>query len=306
MRRPVPIGGRPIYHATDYRRAILAELQALGLLQRDLARALDRSEGWLSLVLSGRKSLDPQMVDAVGELLGLDASALRYLGALVDLENPSRFARTAAWASVQAIQQQIAALKTDESYVALYESWYVQAVSELARCEGFRSDPVWIASVLQPEITVEQAEYALTCLLGLGLLAPDGEGGLATAQPSSFTPSIVPEGPISQAIVRMSEDVALLARDAVRSAQSNERHRSASIIALPEGAIEELIASLQDMERRLIAEAEGDGGPRSRVYLLSLNLFPVSLYTDSAALAPQSIEVTSQGPAQLMLPETTE
>lgn len=276
---------RPLYQATNFRRAILAELEAKQLLQRDLAHVLGRSEAWLSLVLSGRKSLDPEMVDPVAEFFGLDAAAIEYLGALVDLENPSRFARAAAWASVQATQTQLASLHMGDEYVALYEHWYIQAVSELVRCEGFRPNPEWIAAALQPTIPVAQAEDALTCLLRLGMIEPDGRGGLrASAQADSWTPSIVQAGAIANAVARMGDEVAVLARDAVHATKVNERHRGSAVFTLPEGVIEEMIASLQAMERRVITDAERAHGKRNRVYLLSIHLFPVSLYTDSEEL----------------------
>lgn len=270
----------PLYDATDYRRAITATLAARGLLQRSLAQALERSEGWLSLVLSGQRVLDPDLVDGIAAFLGFDPDRSLYFSALVDLDSRSPRTKRAAWSTVQATQRQRSAAQFTEDIARAYASWYVAAITELARCDGFRADPAWIASTLQPQVSVAEAEAALMLLVRLGQLVPDDEGGL---RPGSeiWSASELPPGPISEAIARLHRDALGIAVDAIDTARYNERHNGTVIFAISEERYAAFLAQLRELERQLVSAATEPGDDPNRVYLLSLQLFPVSGYTDT-------------------------
>jgi uncharacterized protein (TIGR02147 family) len=270
-----------MYQTTDYRKAISAELEARQLLRRELAQALGRSESWLSLMFKGERPLDPELVEGVAGFLALDLEETAYLGALVDLENRSPRARRAAWATIHTIQRQRAATHLSEDIVTIYASWYTMAIGELARCEDFRPDPTWIAATLQPPITVEQAEEALTRLVRLGMLVPDERGGLRQSEVDGWSPTDLPPGPISEACARFHEDALRLAQQAVRGARHNERHVSGLVLAIPEGRYKAVVTALRELERHLVLEAEQDEAQPNRVYVLGMQIFPVSLYSDS-------------------------
>jgi uncharacterized protein (TIGR02147 family) len=271
-----------LYQTTDYKLAIVRELQARGLYHRDLARALGRSDGWLSLALRGDRPLPPSLVDAVAAFLGLDAEETAYLGALVELASQSPRARRAAWVTVAAIQRQRAAADLTEDVAAAFASWYVAAIAELARCDGFRPDPQWIARTLHPPICAEQAEEALTRLIRLGLLLPDEVGGLRPG-PETWSQSDLPEGPISEAAATLHRSAMQLGQDAIEAFRFNERHHSSMVLAIPEARFAAVQGLLRELERQLALEASDEPGaaPPNRVYLFGLQLFPVSLYTDA-------------------------
>jgi uncharacterized protein (TIGR02147 family) len=271
-----------LYQTTDYKQAIARELQARRLYHRDLARALDRSEGWLSLALRGDRPLPASLVDQVASFLGLDPEETAYLGALVELASPSPRARRVAWATVAAIQRQRAAADLTEDVAAAFASWYVAAIAELARCEGFRPDPQWIARTLEPSITEQQAEAALTRLIRLGLLLPDEVGGLRPG-PETWSPSDLPEGPISEAAAALHRSALRLGHDAIEVFRFNERHHSSMVLAIPESRFAAVQGRLRELERQLAQEASQDepGPAPNRVFLFGLQLFPVSRYTDA-------------------------
>ncbi len=187
------------FDTTDYRQFLTRALERRGLQQQDLAREVGRTGGWLSLVLSGQRNLDPALVDDLVRALRLSDEEATYFAALVDLESRSPRARRTAWATVQATQRHHATAAFHEDVARAYAHWYIRAVAELAACEGFRPEPRWIARTLEPPITVDQAEEALRALLRLGMLVPDDAGGLRPGQELTWSPSDLPEGEISRA-----------------------------------------------------------------------------------------------------------
>ena len=274
-----------LYETTDFRKVMARALSERGIKHRDFARALSRSDAWLSLVLAGRRRFDPELTETVAQQLGLDPDASAYFAALVDLDNPSARARSAAWATVHATQRQRSAATFSEDVAALFSRWYVAAIEELARCAEFRAEPRWIAGVLVPAISVEQAEEALTLLVRLGRLRPDERGSLSPNDQHTWSPSDLPQGPISDAVILFHRDALRLADAAIAGARFNERHLSGMVFALSETHQQKIIAMLRDLERQIaLAALEGQQAGASRVYLLGVQLFPVSLYTDSESL----------------------
>jgi uncharacterized protein (TIGR02147 family) len=106
--------------------------------------------------------------------LGLDEDDARCFAALVDREHGATLsARRRANAALAAARAFHAARRLDDLTCRLFGEWYLQAIAELARCEGFRPDPEWIADVLRPRIAPADAESAIDTLCELGLLVRD-------------------------------------------------------------------------------------------------------------------------------------
>lgn len=273
-----------VLESTDYRRALVAAIASQGRLQRDVAREVGRSEGWLSNILNGQRRLDPGHVDELAAALALSAEESRYLAALVDLESPSSRVRDAAWSVVAAAQRQRAAGRFTEDIASAFAAWHVGAIANLARCEGFRPDAEWIAATLDPPIAKTQAQDAVTLLVRLGLLLPDGAGGLC-AGPVTWSPSDLPPGPVSVAAAELHQSALRLAQDALHTARFNERHCSSTTLAIPEAKLPVFLAKLQELERQMLGDlGEASVEPPNRVYLLGIQLFPVSRYTDADPL----------------------
>ena len=271
-----------LYDTTDYRRVILDALEARGLTRRDLASHIERSGSWMSMALSGQRPLDPELVPAVAEFLSFDARATTYLAALVDLESPSPRARRTAWATVEATQahRRSVAGVTDD-VVKVHTRWYYPAIVELARCDGWRADPRWIAATLVPRITEAQAAEALTTLVRIKHLVPDAERELAPGNEAVWTGSVIPKGPLSEAMAEQHRVHTDLAARAIRGFRSNERTLSTVTMAIGEEHYALLRARLHELEREIVLFATEAQSDANRVYQLGIQLFPVSDYSDA-------------------------
>lgn len=267
---------------TDYRRFLVDAIAELGRTRRDLAQQVGLSESMVSQVLSGQRRLNPAQAESLAQYLGLDARDRHYLAALVDLENDSPRARRLAWSTIQAHQRRRALEQPNEEASTALSDWYVGAVMELATCEGFRPDARWIAATLTPSITEEQAAEALRMLLTRGLLEPDEERGLRPAQPELATGATADPGAQSLASAALHAQAAQLSLDSLAKSRPSERHISTMVFALPEERWAELVSRLRELESELmhLITAEGTERP-NRVYVLGVQLFPVSLFTDT-------------------------
>jgi uncharacterized protein (TIGR02147 family) len=265
---------------TDWRSLVKLRLQERGGLRRELAQRLGRSEGWLSLVLSGARSLDPELVPPLVSALELDAETAAYFAALVDLQNPSERARRTAFAAVQAKQRQRASPELRQEGLVAISRWYIPVILELASCEGFRMDPAWVAAILCPPIPEAEAQEALTALVRLGLLVLDAAGAVVVAQDIIF-PSVVPGGEQSEIAASLHRRTMELGAEAFQTARNSERHHGTISMALSEAQFERIKARLREVEQELVLLASEDTGSQDRVYQLQFQLFPLSLYTDS-------------------------
>lgn len=273
-----------LFDTTDYREWLSETLTERNRSRRDLAKAVGRSPAWASQVLSGERTLDPDLVDPIAKFLRLTAEETSYLAALLDLESRSPRARRSAWATVQAVWRHRASPDLSEEYHRHISTWYVGAVLELSSCDGFRPDPAWIGRTLVPAITTEQAEEALTTLVRLGMLIPDEQRGLVRVDAHVVSPPGLDHLEAGYAARRMHASYLAIASDAMFSAHWTERRVSQAVMALSEETTPKMLSRLAEIEQELIQLSIDQTGTPNRLYSLAFQLVPLSHYTDSTHL----------------------
>lgn len=290
----------------DYRRFIAEALKARGMQQRDLADALGRAPSAISLMLSGQRSLDPELVEPIAAALRLGADEAGYFAALVDLESRSPRARRNAWATVAATQRHRAEAGLSVALAAAAERPSFATIVELASCDGFRPEAAWIAGTLLPPITVEEAQEALATAVTLGLLVPNDEGGLSRAADTdvAWSPSEVKSAPQARSTAELHRAAMALAAGCFERSRHNERHVSTTVFRVTEEQFARIRARLREVEREIVVIASESAEPANRVYQLSVQLFPVTLFSDSTA--DHSMLVSNQGDPPDIEPDTTE
>ncbi|MCB9677168.1 MAG: TIGR02147 family protein [Alphaproteobacteria bacterium] len=210
---------------TDYRRFVIDALDRMKRTRKELAEALELSEAMLSQILSRKRKLRATLVPQLADFFDLDEQGRQTLAALVDLDNESARARRTAWATVSARQRYLAQDRPSDDMLELMSTWYIAAAYELAACEGFRPDPFWIASTINPPISEEQAQHALQTLLRSGLLQPDARGDLRPVE-QVWSEHELPSGPRSEAMLKLQRDTWRLAQESYDRFRINERHNS--------------------------------------------------------------------------------
>ena len=174
-----------IYSFVDYRAYLVAWVDAgAGRPSfRTLARKAGCSPALLSAVTHGQRGLAPGTATALAAAMELTGDHLEYFLKLIAYEQAeSRAARALAYERLVAIRTYRRARGLADSAWLIFTRWYIPAVAELTRCEGFRADSQWIASTLRPPITPEQAEEALEVLFAAGMLRREASGAHTLAE----------------------------------------------------------------------------------------------------------------------------
>lgn len=267
------------YDATDWRSFVERVLEGRELTQRELAKRLDLSEGQVSMMLSGRRPMDPARVDGFAEVLGLDAEARVWFEALVDLESRSQRSRRAALATVTSRLQQRASPDPAADVHDAIANWPFEVLTELVSCEGFRPDPRWIAQTITPPISEDEARRTLQLAMRLGRVAVDDQGRWTITDVR--TDSVLPKARAAASALQRKGFAELAAIAMFRPA--NERHDGSVTMAVSEERADRILARLRELEQELVQLAIDDPGPRNRVLHLGIQLFPVSEYTDTDA-----------------------
>lgn len=240
---------------------------------RAFARKAGQSSPSLLLsVLQGKRNLTPVTTEAFLKVLGLDAEAAEFFGALVALdqaETPQ--IRAAAWDRVRATKRFREGRQLDGDAVQYLSRWYIPAIREFAACRGFRPEPAWLAARMRPRVTADQAQEALDVLFSLGMLVRSDDG-VQAAEGSLVTPHEV------AGMAALNYHVGMLdrAREALLKTPPKERHFCAVTVSIPAMLMPDLKRELDLMQERLLERCDGAEGPRQLVYQINLNIFPLT------------------------------
>jgi uncharacterized protein (TIGR02147 family) len=134
---------------------------------RMLARKVGVSNGFLSKVLSGKKTLSSDLATKLGHNLQMDELQKDQLKAALDL-----FRLPQKAIEISALEEYELAPASTEWILS---KWYITAVLDLVTCEDFKESADWIASRL--EISSTQANDALIILEKVGLIIRDENSG---------------------------------------------------------------------------------------------------------------------------------
>jgi uncharacterized protein (TIGR02147 family) len=267
-----------IYGYLDYRqflRDLYVERKANGssFSYRAFSRRAGlRSTNYLRLVMQGQRNLTPQMAVRFARGFGLDKVEVDYFCELVAYtqaktaeERNRAFDRLAKYRQFRTVHQLSAA---QASY---HSSWYMPAIRELAARADFRSDPAWIARMLEPPISTAEAKKALGLLIELGLLVRDDSGRLRQAK-ELVTTGI---GPLGHQIVNYHRVMLARASEALDRIAREEREISSVTLCVSHDTLLRLKDRIREFRRELLQIAELEGEPE-RVVQINFQLFPLS------------------------------
>lgn len=267
-----------VFTYLDYREALRAlyahkKAHEYGFSHRAFSRRAGlKSVNFLKLVMDGERNLSAEVAVRFASALGLDAGQSDYFCALVEY-NQARTTRERSVAYAQLVRHkpERAMRELDAQHAAYHEHWYVPAIRELAVRADFRAEPAWVARMLEPGITVAQAEKALEVLVALGLLSADESGQLRPVD-AHVTTGLRPLG---HQIADYHRAMIARAGDAIDLFPRDEREIASLTLCIDEALLPELKQKLQAFRRELMTFAEASG-QRGRVVQVNFQLFPLS------------------------------
>ena len=235
-------------------------------------RVGQKSPSLLADIVSRRRNLTPELIEAFVPVLGLRADAARFFGLLVELDQAdSADRRNDAFGQIAATRRFREARQIEGDSFRYLSNWYIPAVRELARRPDFCPEPGWVSRTLNPTITPAQARTALEVLHSLGMLV-EQEDGWAQAEGAVTTPSEV----VGLAVHNYHHGMLQLAQEAITRHRPQDRHFMAVTVCIPEALMPRLKDELNAMTERLLDLCDGASGEAERVYQIHLHTFPLS------------------------------
>ena len=236
------------------------------------------SKSALANVLSGARNPRSGTLDAFARAMGLSPSERNYLGLLVELAAAQDVqTRQAVMSRILAKEQykqvRLAESEPEAAVFRYLEHWYLPATRELAMLPEFRADAAWVASMLQPPISEDQAAEALDTLFELDFLRWKDDGGV---EPRDVRFGTEPETNHAAVMRFYQQEIPELLRK-LRGDVPDEQHLGTLTVCLDPELMPELKARLTNLVQQIAAmgDTPGTDGPR-RVYQLTVQLQPLS------------------------------
>ncbi|MGZ3769153.1 MAG: TIGR02147 family protein [Bdellovibrio sp.] len=158
-----------------------------------------------------------------------------------------------------------------EAQYHFFSNWYFVPIRELVNFPNFKEDPKWIAEMVVPPITPEQAKVALKTLQQLGMLERNAEGKLVQSHNHVATPNEVASSSLAQChremMNRASESIDTIAREA--------RDISFVTVGTSLSNVKRIKELIQKFRVEVVELVQKDQSCEA-VYQLNLQLFPIA------------------------------
>ncbi len=248
---------------------------------RGLSADVGCSVSQLSRVMNATRDLSEPHAEALATRIGVSAAERAYFLDLVEYEQGLTLAtRREALDRVMVVRRFREARRITDRTYALLSRWYYADIAELARCDGFRADPVWIAQQLVPSITPDQAAEAIEALLDLGLLVRDGES-IVAADGIWTTEHEV--GVLSSVAAAHQHRMMLdRAKDAIDGVPRAQRDLSTTTLPVSDALMTDIKLRIAQFQMEIMSLVAQDQRPRTHVVQLGVQLFPLSRPPDEA------------------------
>ena len=235
-----------------------------------------RSPSLLLLVTKGDRNITANTLPGFIKALSLDEEEASFFRLLVELDAADvAEERTAIFQRIAATQRFRAAHPIEGESFRYLSRWYIPAVRELALCAGFQADAEWIAGIVRPAITREEAQEALDTLQALGMLAVADDGAVTVADATLATPHEV----VGTAVHNYHQGMLARSSDAITAFRPFERHLGAVTVAVPAARVPALKAAVTEFQERFLDLCDGMEEDSTCVYQMNLQLFPLSTAT---------------------------
>lgn len=295
-----------LYAFVDWRAYVRAWLCAggRGRTRTRLAKAIECSAAHVTHLLSPapekQRDLAEPLLSRLIRHLGLDADADEFFRLLVQLSQAepgaAEFERLRA--RLDAIRRFRHAHRVALAQLELFARWERVALLALAESRNCSSDPAWLAGVLRPRISLQEAQRSIDLLTGLGLVTVETQDRL---RPTNALIVMDDDTPDTAERVRearrkaghaMTTWMLKRAASALTEFSPEERYFNAGTALVPESRLPELRRMFQRWQAEWIElcarpdqpdldEQSGAETSRARVYRLNLQFFPLSDWVEA-------------------------
>lgn len=242
---------------------------------RSFARmAGSTSPNLLQLITARKLNISSSQLATLAKSLGLDSNEEKYLETIVAFDHAKTHQEKDKYFQRILITREYKSVKTIEKKQYDYFShWYNPVVRELVTSKQYPGDPVWIAERIVPKITLGKVKKSIELLETLGLIrrTDDSQQWICVERTIS-TPSEV----LSMAVVKYSQDVIMLAKEAVERFSATERDIRSITVGLSQEGFAELKKRMESFWKEILAFADTQECT-DQVMQVNMQLFPLSV-----------------------------
>jgi uncharacterized protein (TIGR02147 family) len=265
-----------VFDYLDYRDFLRARYQSRkrenpAFSYRYIASRIGLDSGTITRILKGERNLDPEMAGVLAKVFHLNDFEKEYFQALVlfcQAKNPME--KNLFLEKVLRLRG--SKVKTlEERQYEFYRKWYLPALRELLNFFPYDGNPQKLARALRPSITPQEAREAVKLLQDLGLVEPDGKGGLR------LTEKLITSGDAIRAVFihNLQVSMAELGARALFDAGPHERDFSGLTLSLSPKGFQDIKDMIKVFRRDVLERARRDADVE-RVYQVNFQFFPLS------------------------------
>jgi uncharacterized protein (TIGR02147 family) len=235
-------------------------------------RAGFAAPNFVQLVITGRRNLSSASIPKVARGLSLKAKEREYFECLVLMNQAdSHDERNHYYQKLTAIRAAGPVKKLEKASFDYFANWYYPVLREVATWGNGRMTAGEIAALLQPPVTVKEAERALAALTDLGLLERDEQGRWRHCDAAVST------GPELRSLVLANyhREMIRMAGESLERYPPEERDITSLTVSVRGGSMDRLKAKIAAFRRELLDLACQEEEP-GQVVQINFQAFPVS------------------------------
>jgi uncharacterized protein (TIGR02147 family) len=233
------------------------------------------NKGFLYNIINGTKPLSDQSVYKVIFALKLKGVEKQYFETLVRYNRAKDTSQRSRYhAELERIRceepRTFCAYQLENEQFGIHSCWYHSVVRSLLDLYRFKGDFLWLAQMVHPPITENQAHQSVLFLEQLGLVRKNSEGYYEITNKTITTGTQK-----KKAILNFHYETLDLARKALHEVSIDKRNVSGLTLGISENMYHRMCNEIQLFQERLLALAEQDHDATS-VYQMNFHFFPLS------------------------------
>lgn len=223
-------------------------------------------------VVEGRRNLTERTTESFIKGLGLSEVDANYFRTLVHYnQTDNEQEKTLILERLRGLRRKVKQQLIPKNLYRYYSNWYYPAIRELACIIDWKDDFTFLADLLEPPISEQQAREALSYLSENGFIHKTIDGRYEQSDPAITTGSEV----ISDAIRKFNETLAHKGAESVENFPPTERDVRAIVAGISRKSYLLIKEEIRDFFSRTIRIVDDDKDA-DRVYSLNVQLFPLS------------------------------
>ncbi len=242
---------------------------------RNFARlAGSTSPNLLQLITAKKLNISNAQLSSLAKSLGLDSNEEKYLETIVSFDHAKTHQEKDKYFQRILATREYKSVKTIEKKQYDYFShWYNPVIRELVTSAVYPDDPAWIAERIIPKITLGKVKKSIDLLDSLLLIkrSKDKKKWMVTERTIS-TPAEV----LSMAVVKYSQDIISLGKEAVERFKASDRDIRSITIGLSANGFLELKKRMELFWKEILAFADTQE-QTEQVMQVNMQLFPLSV-----------------------------